>query len=970
MSNRSVESRHWEQVEQFITHWIFAENLPNSGMYTRARHRNTFARAEDISAFPNIKIQLLDPESFETSLHNRLLDDGDPRKNIIILIGGLGSGKTTTTCQLIGNLRSSPRGGRGTRREIVKSIFEGNTLGSREPSAKVAPKVLLKFWSDLADSVIDDFSSSTLTVERRAGLRLSVLREIADFAEARSIQIPPSIYDLDLPRPISRISNTDKIPQSSRTICQKYIRSLGATEEDSDFPELLNATICYLTDKHREGAAPKHIVFVADNLDRVVASSATAAMAAVRRATYNCHDVRTLIPLRPTSLVSDPEFYGFVDSVAHYSPTEFELMSQRLQYFIFSRSRQELRDGYEIEDSTDPAAPKRVNLFLNTPSEFEIDFLLAACCLFRAVMWYGLNLPEPDGTPHPPITAFHPDHACFGGISLDLDAGMDMARMLKTVNGSNLRSAFIHAQSILERMYAEPKPLEKAIVEVKARKLLRPRDAPESAENGPVLVEPISYVAESILIGDSGRLGSELIVNLFEPVEEEWPPAGRSRPVGLVHLYVLKCIAKHRVVNNARLRRTLSLFGISQKQIRSSTSSLAQSMSKLVWPSERDGSKDSTSFTLSERGVSYVEDLDYRFDYLWACSAALNPLAGARNFRAKVEAVEWLLDGLLHVECRHLRWCLIAGFPDGDFGLETIRSYLHVLPICYRAVASLSEISSGVLWKRSRASAPEDYSRDIVSAMGAIALLLERVERSFVCLFGTVEVRGLFKKERLKAEGRLSGYLKVARKFGSGSQEERTLRLLADNDADNDANMQILFDGYEANVGNLIARLVGGSRGSISQFTDDVVSALAQYGAGLVKLSGLGALLESVKEAEKTRIGFRVLAARMGYLSISVEHLTPSIGEINRRLLDIRESVGQQISAVRDSPGGPNSRVMLQLEELRDFVASAQGQSAGLLVRAREGVDGSDRSHDRARQVLEGYEALVQEVRLICAELR
>jgi hypothetical protein len=428
-----------------------------------------------------------------------------------------------------------------------------------------------------------------------------------------------------------------------------------------------------------------------------------------------------LVPLRPSSL-APKAFERLPAYMHHYGPNCFELMLHRLQKYVLTRSYASLTG----EEQQDPPLPK---IFVKPPTQDELHAFLVASYLYAKIATAGLSADGAtrlsNGVQRLPIV--HSDFADkLEAMSISEGALNALSQTIGALVGTCARYAAAQVTQYYISLYRRPEMLTAILrsgITVKTPATLR---LGYRQLIGTVLSHP-----------EPGE--PERIANLYRPSEQG---ANAGLP-SLVKIRLLVELGSQKRATVRQLLRTLALYGIPQELGLLGLNYLHDKARLLVWFSKNsdllEGEADFDQYvTIAEHGLSYLRYVLGDFEYIWFCATEIPPRLDREieaNFRARLEQYTRLMQGLALTEWKQLAFvrCIERETTDEASVINSHRMLTLFILYCSLERAILSS-------RRSLAGTPRKsaYHQNVASLIAEVCtLILASQERYRLCYCGT-----------------------------------------------------------------------------------------------------------------------------------------------------------------------------------------------------------------------------------------
>jgi|GEM_PF-6464184 len=728
--------------------------------------------------------------TYESALIARLTSDS--KANITILLGGVGSGKSTTARYVLHQIHAQAR---KLSPNYVNHFHCYNGLnhqpGSLDSGEQIVDRFDFAIWrsvflmtiSCLSHDIVrlilqKHFKSDEVkTILARAGdvTALAYWFLSTDvFHSTRSTEF--QMANLPIARPFQ-----DSITESLREnptveIFMNKLDSLDKTKLHDDYnittshrrhaESLLSALIYTIGDKLNSLQLRSRWFFCIDNLDQFPTQTIHEIVGTVQNRMKGHEFLRILLPVRPTragAFEYSPTAEKINTVVTHYGPLPSEVVILRLDLYAFSKSREEHRQGKRCLDNlgTEFMIPATFSCAENdTISDTDIDFFMAIALLWRQINQFelaGLDAQGGHFVSGPPN--IHQEFKSLLRLSIRDDAAQDLSSTLRAIVGSNIRNALAHGRSFFDRWYKEP--YCEQLIEFINR-------VPGSAQT--IYVSPYKLLIDPILFDPSDELHVS-IQNLFAIKDD---PKSREMRLSLIKPYIISYLAFKGVdVTVHQLARELISAGFFPKDVLTGLLALSNENCGVVWLSEFDIRSDQKSHIkrrsrelvveLSDSGEHYATSLFYTFDYLWACNAQIEDSARMNlPFSARFKHALAILRSLRSLEYNHIAFARFMGSSDPSINHFPMGEFLS-LRVCYHAVAHIAKVNKVQLSRfLDVIIESKERARQIdltAGQMQELAAVLSEFHSCYRRLYGTRNYELVYSEERRIAYVAGSEYL-------------------------------------------------------------------------------------------------------------------------------------------------------------------------------------------------------------------
>lgn len=553
----------------------------------------------------------------EDALFNRLLEQRN--FNLLVLLGGLGAGKTTTARYLLRRFeerRALIRTHCSCDREICyrkplyvdfRHLGQSRALRANSVTVAVFREIRLKVyhrlilercWECSIDPTRIEKQDPEFLVLRRLLIANDLRRFHGDeYQGAVNLTAPDLDLDNDLLESIHSQADMLSLIDRYRRPALAYGQALKALSEDpNQSHELMIHTLLFYL--HRCGPDNPLNLMILDNLDQLPTTHIEDLLTELHDVATRAAGLPILVPLRPSSI--NP--YGFIREITyryHYGPNNFAMILGRLEKYVLARSRTELKTlRSEHKD-----AP-----FARRPSDEEIDVLLLLAHAYATIMAAGLSQTSDLSRE----VHFHSDHAFLRNVGMRRGTAASAAETTDALVGSCCRYAFDLMRRFFANAYESPVLLARTAV---------------GRIGGMVARTQLHYPhLVACLLRDPIGASVSKAANLFRPTRVT---SHRSWPT-LAKLRILAMLSRDRRLKVRDIVQRLSIYGIPADLAIASLNSLQNKFRLLLWMSTnrplsvRDEGILEHDVVISEHGERYFRRVLGDFEYIWYCATALN----------------------------------------------------------------------------------------------------------------------------------------------------------------------------------------------------------------------------------------------------------------------------------------------------------------------------------------------------------
>ena|GEM_PF-7086988 len=650
--------------------------------------------------------------SYEYAVFSRFLTRRD--LNMLVLIGGLGAGKTTAVTYLLDLFRE--------QRELLRNRFEckcaqcyrqpihidcldiPRTIPLATAIQRVLRKVRFELYSALIKEWLEEAHLSDTTLKEipeapKILRRLLITNDLARWADpGHPISFPLGLqrpeYHLDAPL-LSTEANEDTI----RTLVGRYAATIDALaspldeivkdqEQATDFTTLvcrfyLNRCGCY---------HPSNLLVI-DNLDQLPTHHIESILQTMHTVATAAPDLPVLIPLRPSSI--NPRGHTrTIPCMYHYGPHCSTFVLHRLQKYVLLKSKQELLAGAQNGSG--------ITVFQERPKPEELRAFLVATYIYAKIMTAGLSataVPLTNGQQTLPVV--HEDHQFLEGMHIAKEILVQTAETLNALVGTCGRYATEQLARYYRSVYSRPTIL----ADSRNRGLL-------TGSQGHLRVSFGQLILAMVSAGE-GQPGFGSVANIYAPATKgpnrSWPTLAKLRILSLL---------SGTEMTVQELTTALGTYGIPSEVTIDNLNDLHNKNRLLLWFSTNsdlraDRSADYEQYvSVSEHGLGYLRNVAGDFEYMWYCALDIpehHRPDEAANFPARLKHFTRLITSVGDTEWRQLmfRRCLAStiavegtAYSPGEF---------FTLWLLY---SSLERIMASSRFALSRARGDSTYSTE------------------------------------------------------------------------------------------------------------------------------------------------------------------------------------------------------------------------------------------------------------------
>ncbi len=638
--DRQRFARYHGRITNFVQQVLCAETI-DLGDYIAGSHRIEFypARLERVTElFIEDYKNYIDASdlSYEETLYDRIT--GASGFNLLILIGGLGAGKSTVVRyleDLISRRRKEIEGQHPCEcRPCYRYPIKVDCLNIRRNTAlkQIYAGIFRSIRFNIYNRLLDEWVNinaleidavKKIDSEYKVLRRLFISNDLNDWADierpalfplalhCEELALPGRLLDMSV-----NITNIEEMVRRYRGAVDRIADPLLAITKDPeqalDFTSILLGF--YLS---RCSPANPNNLLIIDNIDQLPTEY-------IEQLVYYLHDLasrnngaRILLPVRPSSIVP----HGFVRDVGymyHYGPDCFEMMLHRIQRSVLLKSRQELVGSPQ---------EGRHGIFGSRCTHEEINSFLIATYLYALILDVGRG-----GLSESPLAEshllVHNDHSWLRNIRVKPRMIRDVGQTLHALVGNSGRYATAQLRRYMWNIYSDPWLIKDALV----RGL---------AEGAAAALKPSYRLLMGAILGDWNKQGSKTrLANLYKATVTTDNPGWPS----LAKIRILALLGSKERLRVSSILLELAQFGIPADRTIEALNYLNDKYRLLIWFSRNSDlelrENDLNQYAvISEHGLGYLRHVAGDFEYIWFCAREIPP--------ANVDLSEWIFKDRL-----------------------------------------------------------------------------------------------------------------------------------------------------------------------------------------------------------------------------------------------------------------------------------------------------------------------------------
>ena len=665
--------------------------------------------------------------TYEEALFQRLL--AEPT-SILVLVGGLGAGKSTAVNHLVRMIASrqpevqvafpcdcSPC----LRAPITPNCID---IGRSYSSEDAVIEVLRLIRRDVYEHLMDEWlgrqglaPNAVSHSERKVLRRLIIANDIYRWADAEALPFPANLHTAALALRDSK--------ENLLSLSLQECRAKALFEQYAEASDLLDQEINTVV--HTLNVAKKFTAVVVgfyvrkcdirnanntiivDNIDQQPTEHIEQIVDHLHDLCAKLPGLRILLPLRPSSIA--PQGFTYTpEYMYHYGPNCFDLVFRRLQKRVLSQSRDALkRTG-------------KGNIFVRHPTPEEELCFLVAVYLYTSIALRGLHASADTETVvvpevHQDLEFLH--RVTFSGATLKR-----LSDTLGAIVGKCGRYAIAQLKRYFHHIYAHPFFLKQVL----ASTLMMGQSAKLQA--------PYALIVTALLGDYEGQAGMSALANLYAPTEHG-PNPGRP---SLAKLRTLAFLSRRFRVRIADVIRELAAYGIPREVAVGALNYLHDKSRLLLWFSRnsdlRGGKADDEQYVvISEHGQAYLRHLVGDFEYMWFCSQQIAARATGDDyttFRIRLADYSRLVSEFASTEWMQItfrRWASDVVWEETEHLYEGEMLTLYVL------YSSLERAVGGAFGAR-RTREADDFLGDVITTTRALCTLILQCQQKYEFYYG------------------------------------------------------------------------------------------------------------------------------------------------------------------------------------------------------------------------------------------
>jgi hypothetical protein len=872
---------YYRNIQWFIEN-VLASETTSMNDYVTGRQKLNFHDSYLGRSHLNVEDPLeMGGISYETALYSRVTSEVPCR--LLVLIGGLGSGKTTAVRYLMNAIDES--------RESLSSTFACSCQPCRRKPIYVNcidiqrdtkpdviyRKVLQGIRFEIYNAMIDGFlavngiaRTAIDSADRVTLRRLLITNDLsawADLEHPGSFPHALRTEDCDiqgtlLSRSIGLAALKELISQY-RTPTRLFEAKLVELIRDPDDALHLTSMIIGMYLDSCNPLSPNNLIVV-DNIDQVPTEYIERVAAYLGELSDRNGSLRLLVPMRPSSITRS----GFVKApryLAHYGPNCFEMLSHRINKYVLSKSRQALSQA----SPTDHTTP-----FVKQPMTDELDVFISTTYLYSSVLAAGQRQGDKAVRPAQPVfpVGMHDDHRFARAIKLSSGVARHFAETLGAVVGTCARYATEQILRYYEHIYSSPGLLASvASAAYGARTTIR-------LPYGPTISSLLGRAE-----GDSGRNG---LANLYRATEYtgagDWPTLAKIR--------ILRYLKANGSSTITDVIAVVGQSGIPAEIAVAALNYLHRKERLLVWFSRNSDLSVADvdlkeEVVISEHGEQYLDHVVGDFEYIWFSAAQIPPLLSGDppiGFHARLQEYSRLMSRIAATEWKQLSFQRAAANSLWDEGSAGRAGELITLSLLYQSLArAFTSAWLGVFRINRPARGVRVFKDEIEETIASLCDAVVLNQARFRCAFGDAFYLTAEAASISSVRPHLAGVLSTP------LLSERCQMAV-----------QALFWSWDENP-DVSLRFV--SEMSASEPPADLITSISKYLRGVIP--GITAIISALDKVEGGKILLWSVLERRRGLAELLERRLPTFTIVKRHLtllqldLQVAEEAARAIAA-------------------------------------------------------------------------
>lgn len=722
-------SHSFSLISGFLNHILCKEEIGDDLYVHGSRRIKSLALRNREKS--NFIVEEIPHGGFEETLFQDLCSV--EKSNLVIYFGGLGAGKTTTVKYILRRFEersvelrekyvcsSNPCVRKPIYLEFSNLVDTDRDRAINDVFHRLRLAIfrrLIEEWLDVSGNNVSiiEAEDPKFLVLRRVLIANDLVRfhgnnypELAAlWSDELALENDDLLYNL-------RFSDTGLIEKIKlwRRAAQQYESVISRFRDDPENSKtFIILALKFLLSKCSQ-ANPLNLIVI-DNLDQLLTPTIDAIIKRLYDIAHQTTYLPLLVPLRPSS-ISPTGYVSDTQPKDHYGPNNFQMIKERLEKFVLTRSRTELAQ---------PRSESNSLPFSHAPSEQELDMLLVVSYIYAKIMNVGVSLTSSER----PTIKLHEDHKFLERIYIGERTLDGLALTVDAFVGVCCR----YALNVLKRFFANCYSEARMIYEAKKQR----RNA---LEHG--LTTTFGYsILVYCLLSDAapGLSREERVANLFEPIprgrHHGWPTMTKLRILGM--------LVRNRTRKVNQVLERLELYGIPREVTIEAINSLQDKYRLLIWCSTNeklrldDRQHLEADIVVSEHGDEYFKRVVGDFEYLWYCATTLKHIKyqNSPKLTAKLSNYESMIRNLGETEWKQITFYrLRSDCIASSTGIEA--SAMDVLGILYSSLARALQGSSIAIAKTEDDNKlVNDFKKHVID----ICKLLKLWQKNYQIAFGS-----------------------------------------------------------------------------------------------------------------------------------------------------------------------------------------------------------------------------------------
>lgn len=686
-------------------------------------------RPGGLSVYDHVRENPPNGISYEEALYDRVTGSAS---ELLVLIGGLGAGKSTAIKYLCDSIQSRrPAIDKlypcechpCVRKPIVVDCLDlDRTFTSNAAEVEVLMRIRREVYIQLIDEWFIHNSQDPQALhsdERKVLRRLLIANDLYHWADAESLDFPIALHasnlelycDLFIFGP--QTWNVSTLVRDYGHAANSLDHALQETLSDVGVAKRFTALVLGFWLRACNPKSPLSLVVV-DNLDLQPTDNIEQIVNHLHDLDTRNHSLRLLVPLRPSSIVP----HGFTKHqkyMYHYGPNCFSLIRSRLERHILLKTRAEL-----------VGLPQDGKPFAVTPTHEEHMCLVVSAYIYALICVAGLQRAASHGkeVARPNVAK---DYNILHVMRFSTAATQNLAETLVAVVGTSARYAIEQLRRYFDHAYSNSP-------------FLRQVETAGISMGAPSRIKiPFGQIISAVLGVHASDTRQNSLANLFAPTTVRANPKLPS----LAKLRILAFLAIKGRVRVGDVVASLGQHGIPVEVAIEALNYLHTKNRLLLWFSRNsDLSVDHPDLqqyaVISEHGQSYLQKLAGDFEYGWFCAQQI--LADSTrdevdNFQVRLRAYQYLMSNIADIDWKQLTFRRCSAAMTWPLHASEIRAdEMLSLFILYSSFERVT--SSSVAVTLSVREYEQPWVDELVDIVGLVADLILKGQELYEIYFG------------------------------------------------------------------------------------------------------------------------------------------------------------------------------------------------------------------------------------------